>query len=40
MNKKKKTVAAVQTDIDEGRMWTRMREEEDCRLVVDAHIRL
>lgn len=27
------SLAAVQTDFDQGRMWTAVRKEEDCRLV-------
>lgn len=34
------TLAAVQTDIDKGRMWKAVREEEDCRLVKGGRIRL
>lgn len=40
LNDRDDSLAALQTDIDEGRMWRAVREEEDCRLVDDAYSRL
>lgn len=34
------SLAAVQTDIKKRRMWTAVREEEDCGLVKDARVGL
>lgn len=40
LNDRDDSLAALQTDIDEGRVWRVVREEEDCRLVDDARSRL